>query len=68
MHLYQSGVALVYVRDFLGHVDLKSTDIYARADTEMKRKALEQAYPEIAPASVPDWNRDQDLLSWLGDL
>ena len=68
MHLYQSGVALVYIRDFLGHVDLKSTDIYARADTEWKRKALEQAYPEIAPASLPDWNHDQDLLSWLGDL
>ena len=68
MHLYQSGVALVYIRDFLGHVDLKSTDIYARADTEMKRKALEQAYPEMTSASLPDWNHDQDLLSWLGDL
>jgi integrase/recombinase XerD len=68
MHLYQSGVALVYIRDFLGHVELSSTDIYARADTEMKRKALALAYPEMTSASLPDWNGDKDLLSWLGNL
>ena len=68
MHLYQSGVALVYIRDFLGHVELSSTDIYARADTEMKRRALAQAYPELTTASLPDWNGDKGLLSWLGDL
>jgi integrase/recombinase XerD len=68
MHLYQSGVALVYIRDFLGHVELSSTDIYARADTEVKRKALAQAYPEMTSASLPDWNGDNDLISWLGNL
>jgi integrase/recombinase XerD len=65
MHLYQSGVALVYIRDLLGHVDISTTDIYARADTEMKRKALEEAYPEMTSATLPDWNHNQDLLSWL---
>jgi integrase/recombinase XerD len=68
MHLYQSGVPLVYIRDFLGHVELSSTDIYARADTEMKRKALAQAYPEMTSASLPEWNGDKDLLSWLQNL
>ena len=28
MHLLQSGVPLVMVKDFLGHVDMKSTEIY----------------------------------------
>ena len=65
MHLYQAGVALVYIRDLLGHVDISTTDIYARADTEMKRKALEAAYPEMPAATLPDWNLNQDLLSWL---
>jgi site-specific recombinase XerD len=65
MHLYQSGVALVYIRDLMGHVDIATTDIYARADTEMKRKALESAYPEMTAATLPDWNLNQDLLSWL---
>jgi len=43
MHLLQSCVPLVMVKDFLGHVDLKSTEFYVQADLEMKRKALEAA-------------------------
>jgi integrase/recombinase XerD len=68
MHLYQSGVAMVYIRDLLGHVDISTTDIYARADTEMKRKALEKAYPEMTSVTLPSWNQNQDLLSWLKNL
>ena len=68
MHLYQSGVALIYIRDFLGHVDISTTDIYARADTEMKREALEKAYPDMTSVSLPDWNRDANLLQWLVNL
>jgi len=69
MHLYQSGVSLVYIRDILGHVDLATTDVYARADTESKRKALEGAYPDITPLNtLPDWNRDLNLLDYLNSL
>lgn len=38
MHLLQSGVNLIYIRDLLGHVDIKTTEIYARIDGEMKKK------------------------------
>jgi len=68
MHLFQSGVPLVYIRDFLGHADIGTTDIYARADTEMKRKALESAYPEMTATVLPDWNLDRGLLDWLNNL
>jgi integrase/recombinase XerD len=68
MHLLQAGVNLVYIRDFLGHVDLKTTDIYARADTEMKRKAIEKIQPDLIDSTLPDWSKDQALLSWLSDL
>jgi site-specific recombinase XerD len=68
MHLYQSGVNLVYIRDILGHVDIATTDIYARADTESKRKALENAYPSITPSDLPEWNRDSNLLEFLNNL
>lgn len=68
MHLLQAGVNLIYIRDFLGHVDLKTTEIYARADTEMKRKAIENAYPELVDSTLPDWNKDQALLSWLSEI
>lgn len=68
MLLLQAGVSLIYIRDLLGHVDIATTEIYARADTEMKRKALEKAYPEIVPANLPDWQKDEALLSWLTSL
>jgi site-specific recombinase XerD len=68
MHLFQSGVPLVYIRDLLGHADIGTTEIYARADTEMKRKALESAYPEMNSIALPDWNLDHGLLDWLTRL
>ena len=68
MHLLQAGINLIYIRDFLGHVDLKTTEIYARADTEMKRKAIENAYPDLIDPNLPDWNKDQTLLSWLAEI
>jgi len=69
MHLYQAGVNLVYIRDILGHTDISTTDIYARADTESKRKALESAYPDITPSNtLPEWNRDSNLLEFLNNL
>ncbi len=46
MHLYQNGVALPLVSQWLGHSRLDTTLIYAHADTEQKRKAIEKAIPE----------------------
>jgi len=70
MHMYQVGVSLIYIRDILGHVDIATTDTYARADVEMKRKALECVYPDLVPSDtqLPDWNRDQNLLDYLNNL
>ena len=67
MHLLQAGVNIVYIRDILGHSSIETTNIYARADSEMKRKALESINKEIAP-NVPDWNSDNALLDWLKSL
>ena len=68
MHLYEAGVPLPYIRDILGHVDLSTTEIYARASTEAKRKALEAAYPDISSDDLPEWNHDPGLLDWLTSL
>jgi site-specific recombinase XerD len=68
MHLFQSGVNLVYIRDILGHVDIATTDVYARADIESKRKALENVYPDIIPNELPDWNRNENLLAFLNNF
>ena len=68
MHLLQAGVNLIYIRDFLGHVDIRTTEIYAITDTETKRHAIEKAYPEIVSSEVPDWDKDKELLAWLSAL
>lgn len=68
MLLLQAGVSLIYIRDLLGHVDIATTETYARADTEMKRKALEKAYPEMVAANLPHWEKDETLLAWLASL
>jgi integrase/recombinase XerD len=68
MHLLQAGVNLIYIRDLLGHVDVSTTEIYARADAETKRKAIENAYEPLSPDALPDWATDPTLIGWLDSL
>lgn len=65
MHLLQSGVNLVYIRDILGHTSVQVTEIYARADSKQKREAIEKAYTDVMPGEEPIWLRNNDLLSFL---
>jgi site-specific recombinase XerD len=65
MHLLQAGINLICIRDLLGHADVSTTEIYARANAEAKRKAIESAYQSLTPEPLPDWTADQDLLEWL---
>ncbi len=67
MHLLQAGVNLVYIRDFLGHVHVETTEIYAKADTEMKRKVLEETQI-LADPDLPAWTDDQSLMAMLTRL
>lgn len=68
MHLIQAGVNLIYIRDLLGHADVSTTEIYARADAETKRKAIENAYRPLTPDVLPDWTQDTSLIGWLDSL
>ena len=68
MHLLQSGISLDMIRDFLGHVDVKTTQIYARANLEMKRKALEKITDPSPVRTMPSWQQNKDLLDWLRSL
>jgi site-specific recombinase XerD len=68
MHLLQSGISLDMIRDFLGHVDVKTTQIYARANLEMKRKALEKLTEPSPTPTLPVWQQDTNLLNWLHSL
>jgi site-specific recombinase XerD len=68
MHLLQSDVNLIYIRDILGHVDIKTTERYARIDAETKRKVLETASIGVSSDIPPIWQSDSGLLAWLKSL
>ena len=67
MHLLQGGVSLEIIRDFLGHADIKTTEIYARENLEAKRAAIVSNSPSPIP-NVPSWKKDKSLLQWLQHL
>ena len=68
MHLVQANVNPVYIKDFLGHADISTTEIYARADNEAKRAALEKASKHLGLPAVSNWEQDSDLIDWLSSL
>ena len=68
MHMLQAGVPLIYIRDFLGHEEISTTEVYARCDGKMKREAFESAYSEVHSDKLPVWQQDDTLLSWLKSL
>jgi len=67
MHMLQAGTNLIFIRDFLGHTHVKTTEIYARADTDTKRKAIERAQIKIE-ADLPQWTEDKSLMFMLTNL
>ena len=67
-YLYGDVDEYLYIRDFLGHSEISTTEIYARCDSEQKRKAIEAACPSITKADVPLWHSDSTLMEWLQSL
>jgi len=72
MHLYQHGVDLTLISQWLGHSNLETTLIYAKADTEHKRRAMENANKTGPLAEKLNSDRfklsDDDLIKRLYGL
>ena len=68
MGMLKANVPLIYIRDFLGHVGISTTEVYARADNDMKRRSLEMAHRDLSPQEMPDWEDDDNLMEWLSGL
>jgi len=68
MHLLQAGNPLVVIRNILGHADVKTSEIYARADMTMKRRALETVADMTPSPQAPSWTKDASLIEWLHAL
>jgi len=68
MHLLQAGNPAIIIRDILGHADIQSTEIYARADLDMKRRALLKAKGATPTLEPLPWQKKPELLQWLQSL
>lgn len=65
MHLLENGVNLIYIRDILGHASVVTTEVYAKANPEMKRHVIDKAAAKTLGPSRYDRSTRQDLLTWL---
>jgi integrase/recombinase XerC len=68
VHLVAAGVDVTVIRSWLGCAHLDTTNHYARATVEMKRKALEKITGPSRPVQAPHWKREADLMTWLDSL
>lgn len=68
MHLTEANINPIFIRDFLGHTDLKVTEIYSKTSVKMKREALEKLNEkeQILPEQEnKEWADDIELMDWL---
>jgi site-specific recombinase XerD len=65
MHLLEAGVNLVYIRDFLGHSSVTTTELYARANSEIKRKAIEKHSISLNIKQKYTADEKKQLINWL---
>lgn len=68
MHLVQANVNPVYIKDYLGHADISTTEVYARADNDAKRDVLEKATEHLGLPKASHWEQDTELIEWLSSL
>ena len=68
MSMYKNGIPISYVKDF-GHSDISTTSIYAYADNEDIKKALEAVQENIPSSNVKEkkWKgKEKDLIKFCG--
>jgi integrase/recombinase XerC len=65
--LVSSGTDVTVIRNWLGHASLDTTNLYAQANLETKRAALESIEP-LATRGRPRWKRESGLIEWLEAL
>lgn len=68
MHMVEAGINLIYIRDYLGHESINTTQVYAKANPEVRRKAISKMEEKAAAPSMPDWNDNPDIMNFLRSL
>jgi integrase len=69
MHLTEANINPIFIRDFLGHTDLKVTEIYSKTSIKMKKAALGKLNNSAIPDKTgSEWTDDENLMEWLTSL
>lgn len=68
MHLLESKVELIHIRDFLGHKSVLTTEVYARANPKFTFDAVKNAYKNITADNIPIWEGNDELMTMLKGL
>ena len=67
-HMLESGIPLIYIRDFLGHESITTTEIYAKVNNKIRDKNI---IDNSANLNIPikyDIDNDKNLLDMLKSL
>lgn len=64
-HLYNNGTPLLYIKDFLGHSTISSTEIYATPDSRKQREEILKNSESINTKNKYSNNKKDDLDNWL---
>ena len=64
-HLYNNGTPLLYVKEFLGHSTITSTEIYATPNAKKQREEILKNSEIIKTKNKYNSNKIDDLNNWL---
>lgn len=64
-HLYNNGTPLLYIKEFLGHSTITTTEIYATPDSKKQREQILKNAKEINIKNRYTNKEKDDLQNWL---
>ncbi|MCD7764500.1 MAG: tyrosine-type recombinase/integrase [Lachnospiraceae bacterium] len=65
MHFLESGINLIYIRDFSGHTSVVTTEIYAKTNPKIKEEQLTKHSSTVITSKKYSKKEKEDLIAWL---
>lgn len=68
MHLLESGINLIYIRDILGHTSVVTTEIDARTNPKVKEKIIKDHSASLNVKDKYTNKQKEDLIKFLKEM